>query len=327
MPEFTNPISSHTTLELLANSLEIPAWIQRSIQSGIAPEIEYSQLFGREDELINLLAKRARTLSPDSLTSGTIKLAIDCERFPVDALGDAHACSLEPLVHDLVKARVIKPDLTWHPNFSGKFIQMGDTVDRGPSGVGVYLLFERLQQNDPSKIDRLIGNHEIAHLFGYENAIGAPSLPGFRAKLINDILCGRVLAATVEGDTIYTHAGIDIDLFPEFQDLKPLQIADELNFRLQIAALTQQEIDPIFNQKRGIFWKRAEYGASLASTSFRQVVGHTPQPHGIIALPGLRVKYIDAGRVFAELGYRGFDKEWGRQMMLNTQHDTQWGTT
>lgn len=253
------------------------------------------------------------------------------ERRPVIAVGDNHGCNPQKLREDLAAVGALTPDGKINPNYQGKLLQIGDTVDRGPHSQEIFDYWRNLQRENPDRVVRLMGNHELYHLAGAPNMIRAEPIPGLQQKLREDILAGRIKAAWTEGDVLYTHAGVDLNKFPEYVGKSNKFIADDLNRRLREATAKMSpdtpgqnlEIlnsDPIFatgsardGHRGGIFWARQE----IENSQFRQVVGHTPQPDGIIAEPGRRVKYIDAGRYAGEDGPPEVQRK-ARELMINT---------
>jgi hypothetical protein len=256
-------------------------------------------------------------------------------REKVVAMGDIHGASAENVGQDLRRVGLLARTGRWRNPYNLCFIQTGDVVDRGSQGREVYNLLGKLQSQSDGRLIRLLGNHEQFHLLSIPEHMRAPELPGFREQLMEDILAGRVILAWTEGDVIYSHAGIDLDFYPEYRGRTNPDIVTDLNARLA-AAVQEIQAHPevltgdfarhafardmmakhaIFDSKRSILWTRD----NIENSQFRQVVGHTPQLDGIQAAPGMRVKYIDAGRVFGEEGL--VDPERARSIMTNTVLD------
>ena len=149
-----------------------------------------------------------------------------------------------------------------------------------------------VKSND--KLVRLLGNHDLFHIMGRAEVLRAEPNSQTTKKLYDGVISGRIKAAWVEGNTIYTHAGIDLSFFPEFKDMTPKQIADNLNERLMYGVLNKNYNDKIFDTENGIFWTRG----NLENDKFRQVVGHTVKAKEHTYKDGDRVKYIDTGRIF-----------------------------
>ena len=240
-------------------------------------------------------------------------------REPVLAMGDLHGCNPEILKRDLHRVGLVDIDGKWLNRRDYKFVQMGDLVDRGSHNLEVYDYMRELKLQAGDNLIRLVGNHDLYHIVGHPESIRALPIPGLQSRFLEDILSGQMVCAWSEYDTIYTHAGIDLKFFPEFKDEPPYEIVSQLNLRfrtsiakfavLLIEAKGDQDArdeaesrllksDRIFDIKNGIFWTRS----NISNDQFRQVVGHTPQRSGIRCRPGDRVKYIDAGRIFGELG-------------------------
>lgn len=237
-------------------------------------------------------------------------------------IGDIHGASPNILDEDLRRVGFLDANRRWQNPQNRKLVQVGDLIDRGEHGLAIYDRLADLQEQSKTQLIRLFGNHELYHLAGVAWQIGATKIPGLQERLFRDILSHKVLAAFLEGNTIYTHAGIDLKFFPEFVNIESSVIVSEINRRFfsaverfhkgWVAAKNDPDIiypliksflasDKIFDSENGIFWTRSK----IANDQFQQVVGHTPQRNGIKDNPGDRVKYIDAGRIFGELGNFG----------------------
>lgn len=234
-------------------------------------------------------------------------------------IGDIHGASPEALDDDLRRIGLLGGNRRWQNPQNRYLVQVGDLIDRGERGLEIYDRIHELQEQSEGRLIRLFGNHELYHLAGVPWQISARAIPGLQERLFRDILSGKVAAAFSEGNTIYTHAGIDLNFFPEFKGMETKQIVSELNRRFLVAVQKFHEAwtnagedgdrrykaskeflnsDPIFDPHNGIFWTRS----NIANDQFQQVVGHTPQKQGIQDNPGDRVKYVDVGRIFGELG-------------------------
>lgn len=255
-------------------------------------------------------------------------------RKEVVAVGDNHGCDPVLLKDDLAAAGVVDAAGKFNPAYPGVIVQIGDTVDRGRYSMEIFEYWRELQKQAPDQVVRLLGNHELYHLMGVPGLIRAGAIPGLQDALIDDIKSGKIAAAWAEGDVLYIHAGLDLDLYPEYMG-KPLDfIVKDLNKRLVEAVDKIDRADPYANidllrndalfsagpagngYGGGIFWARQP----IENTQFRQVVGHTPQKDGIKADPGLRVKYIDANRMRSERS-PGEEGENARELMFNTEFD------
>lgn len=248
-------------------------------------------------------------------------------------IGDIHGASPADLDDDLRRVGFLNANRQWQNPHDRYLVQVGDLVDRGEHGLALYDRIAELQSQSEGRLIRLLGNHELYHLSGTPWQIGAKDIPGLQERLFRDILDRKVEAAYCERNTIYTHAGIDLKFFPELVGKEPEAICAILNRRFRDAVakfhsaweragndiqlksrLSAEflESDRIFDSSRGIFWTRGK----IANDQFQQVVGHTPQSKGIRDNPGDRVKYVDVGRIFGELGH--FDLVSSRALGANS---------
>jgi len=235
-------------------------------------------------------------------------------------IGDIHGASPEGLDEDLRRVGLLDNQRRWQNPQNRYLVQVGDLIDRGEHGLEIYDRIAELQTQAQGRLIRLFGNHEQFHLAGIPGQIRAAPIPGLQERLFRDVISRNVVAAFSEGNTIYTHAGIDLKFFPEFVGMAAKEIVATLNERFVNAVRafhtawqsagadhelsfkvteTFLESDPIFDTHNGIFWTRSR----IANDQFQQVVGHTPQESGIRDDPGDRVKYVDVGRIFGELGH------------------------
>jgi len=213
-------------------------------------------------------------------------------------IGDLHACDPKLLLEDLVQAGILSEDGNWV--FDGFVVQMGDIIDRGSFFEEIRDLMDSIQQLSEGRLIRLIGNHDLYHAHNEGRSLypADPRTRETKEYFYDAILERRLIAAWGERDIIYTHAGIDLDFFPEYSGESNRFIIDDLNNRLFNAAVSNDFLsDRIFDIERGIFWTRN----NIENSQFRQRVGHTPQRDGITVKPGDRVGYVDGGRVFAEV--------------------------
>jgi hypothetical protein len=247
---------------------------------------------------------------------------------PTVALGDNHGCNVDNLFDDLRRVGALLSDMRIDPEFPGILIQVGDTVHRGAYSLEVFNFWRELQVLNPNRVVRLLGNHELYELVGCPQAINSEPVEGLQSMLIDDIMSGNIRAAWYERDVLYSHAGLDLGLFPEYRGRALEEITLDLNQRL--LALTNLidpslgfqnlellDQDPIFSAGPrgngyggGIFWARHD----ISNHEFRQVVGHTPQKDGIRESKDGRVKYIDVFRYAFEEKL----PEVGRQLALNS---------
>lgn len=219
------------------------------------------------------------------------------ERIPVIGIGDLHGENPEILAGDLMKAGITK-DGVWQAT-DKTVVQIGDVTDRGESSRQLITVLDNLQKQAKAKggeFVRILGNHDLFHIMGKAEQLGGKSDEIITAKLREAVERGDIVAAWAEGDTIYTHAGIDLNFFDEYatETLTPKQIADSLNTILKNAVKNNDFGSKIFDTKNGIFWTRGDIENDL----FRQVVGHTVKSKEHTYKNGDRVKYIDTGRIF-----------------------------
>jgi hypothetical protein len=257
----------------------------------------------------------------------------------VVAVGDNHGCNPQFLKDDLAAHGVLDLNGRFNPAYTGVVLQIGDTVDRGQYSREIYDFWRELQTQAPNQVIRLVGNHELYHIIGFPGIINASEIPGLQVDLIDDIKAGKLIVAWYERDVLYTHAGVDLTLFPEYSGRSLEFIANDLNRRLveMVNKIDLSdpyhnypllETDPVFSSgpygngyMGGVFWARQP----IENDQFRQVVGHTPQKDGIKADPGMRVKYIDANRARAE-HKPGEEGENAREFMMNSiWHDRKSG--
>jgi hypothetical protein len=298
--------------------------------------------FWRQPGDHDLFPEKLRLAEAESSWSAVLDLFSDTHRAPtpgrerVAAMGDIHGASPDEVRADLRRLGFLDRYGHWRNRYDIYFIQTGDVIDRGSRGREVYDLLGELQSQAGGHMIRLLGNHEEFHLLAIPEHLRAPKLPGFREQLIDDVLSGRLVLAWTEGDVIYSHAGIDLNFYPEYRGRSNADIVTDLNARLVAAVqeiqTAREEIwadgfkrhafaqhlmaqHTIFDPDHGILWTRGD----IENEQFRQVVGHTPQLDGIKATPGMRVKYIDAGRVFGEQGM--VDPDRARSVMTNTAID------
>lgn len=266
-----------------------------------------------------------------SLEGLSFSSAIFRPRIAVAGVGDNHGCQPRPLMRDLMEIGVVKVSGLFSkryfvsPDYPGVVVQIGDAVDVGAHSNQVYKLWRSLQESSPSQVIRLVGNHELAQLIGnlgYASRFQPDAW--LQQQILKDVLSGKITAAWSEGDTLYTHAGLDLRYFPEYRGRDLQSIVEHLNRRLvafakQVRAddpesnLWLSQFDAIFDTTHGIFWARHVE----ENNQFRQVVGHTPHEDGIICTPGSRVKFIDAMRVDPETG-EDRNVPHAREIMQNT---------
>ena len=213
------------------------------------------------------------------------------ERIPVIGIGDLHGENPADLKSDMVEAGIIDTNGKWKTK--NTVVQIGDVTDRGKYSNELIDFLDEVQAGSNGNLVRVLGNHDLFHVMGQAPRIGATPDQNLTDKLKALVEQDKIVAAWSEGDVIYTHAGIDLNAFPEFKGMAVDKIVANLNERLKNAVTSNNYNDPIFNDN-GIFWTRG----NIENDQFRQVVGHTVQKEGVKHKPGQRVTYIDTGRIF-----------------------------
>ncbi len=236
---------------------------------------------------------------------------------PLMVLSDAHGF-YHSLSAVLIHAGLINPELIW----TGKnsvLIQMGDIIDRGQDHKAIDMLLDLLQaqaKKEKGQVIRLLGNHELEILRKNYFVTSMPywEIEPFRAKLIGDILCGKIQAAWAGRGYLFTHAGCCDALFNVLKKDLPAKptaqsCAKLLNEILLESVKKDDFTNPIFyisqtrggiNPFAGIFW--ADINELLESHStcpFKQIVGHTMVPKILIS-KDKKITCVDVGmpRVF-----------------------------
>ena len=152
----------------------------------------------------------------------------------VVGVGDLHATTKFQSVFDdinssfadpIIKGNPSKPSTwSWNPSTSkGRtVVVLGDSIDRGTAYNTWRTTLNRLSEEAArvgDKVERVLGNHELAYLSG-DNIKGTPITPdkvraSIRRGIIEDIQAGRVKAAVGADGKLFTHAGVSKGVFPE----------------------------------------------------------------------------------------------------------------
>jgi hypothetical protein len=242
------------------------------------------------------------------------------------ALGDLHGTRNFKAVFDDINGAYDKPVIKGNPSkpetwsWVGEkqtIATLGDVVDRGPAFETWRTLLNRLDTEANAtggKVQRLVGNHELAYLSG--DAISGVKVPDATRSLMKkalkeDVLSGRVKAAVAEDGVLFTHAGVSLDVFPEYAGKTAQFVADDLNAKFLRAVKNDNYGDKMFAKGRvekghslsyneraqgGIFWLRPqEAPPSALDLGFTQVVGHNPGP-GVRQLWGKNFIEVDVAR-------------------------------
>jgi len=241
-------------------------------------------------------------------------------RGEVIVVGDIHG-ELDGLLEILLYAGLMDSNACWSGH-GRVLVQLGDVVDRGPSGLESYDLLAKLQREailSGGRVVRLLGNHEFEILKGnfYLTNILPAKVAQFRQRLIEDIFAGRIKAAYAAKGYLFTHAGltgpIQDAVSKETGGKADVQeFASIINKLLVKAVETGNYSHPIFNIGRsrggrnkygGIFWgDMRELFECDSSYHIKQVIGHTPVQK-ITFSHNRRLIAVDVG-IFRDYGGR-----------------------
>ena len=142
---------------------------------------------------------------------------------------------------------------------------------------------------------RVLGNHELA-ISSDDQISGYPHVDTERAvlkpEIYDDVITGRAVAAVSADNSLVTHAGVSLGVFPEFRGETPDTVAADLNGQLVDATTSGDYDSKLFAKGRveqghslsyneanqgGIFWLRPqEATATQLDLGFTQIVGHNP---------------------------------------------------
>lgn len=215
------------------------------------------------------------------------------------AVGDVHG-RLEPFVNMLRHAGLVNTYSDWCGG-NAQFLQIGDTVDRGPHSLQVDDILDRLQVQAAKvggEVIRLIGNHELEVILGNFDISQIPPerLEMLQQKLIAQVADNKIRAAYAYKGFLFTHAGVSRRLMQIFdthlEDLSAANLALLINFIFKESIEHKFYKHPIFNisvrrsgtsRFGGIFWEDlTDLIQSYRQSPVWQVVGHTPIDHIVI---------------------------------------------
>lgn len=158
-------------------------------------------------------------------------------------------------------------------------IQIGDGID-GRRYAGDLATLQLILE----VFDRfLVGNHEAAYLRGGPRFAGQPFVVELEAALEAAAARGRIVAAHVEADVLFTHAGVD----PRILGLKRAAGAAGRLERVwgQWLGARRNSPRPLFaieaarggaSPYGGILWQDWRSLLAAPRTHYRQVMGHSP---------------------------------------------------
>jgi len=188
-------------------------------------------------------------------------------------ISDAHGCP--ELIQNALRHGGFEPGVD-------AFVYAGDLLDRGPDGKGCIAIVERYAT------EVLLGNHDVAAVFGLDVFPQDPGSPAFGPFLAGKVLSSErsrawKAATCVEG-VLITHAGVSEEYQETFLvDCRsdPVRLAERLNdgFRDLVArkSLIRDWDDHPLLGGLGPFWFRPWPFSYLRPLSgCIQVAGHTP---------------------------------------------------
>jgi hypothetical protein len=234
------------------------------------------------------------------------------------ALGDIHG-DVEQLRAALVMAELVDRDtLHWIGGPNDKLVQVGDMLDRGPHDKAVLDAMMRWQREATaagSEMVVLMGNHELMNIRGEDHYVHKEATAsyggksGHRRAFAPDGEYGafvRGLPLThVDMGTLFVHAG----LLPEYarRGLDAIETAAKEEIRRGDEGGRRHARDDVLGVDGPVWTRRlvhrAEHGdCRLVRETLdvlkleRIVVGHTPQPSGVVAdLCDSRLLVVDVG--------------------------------
>ena len=157
------------------------------------------------------------------------------------------------------------------------FVFAGDAVDRGPDAEGCLRLVERYAT------EVLLGNHDLAALFGFHVFPQNPESLSFRPLLLERALSGQWKAATSVEGVLVTHAGVSKDYERMFEDecaSDPARLAERFNATFRALVEWRDTLHRWYDDALlgdcGPFWFRPRpYSDLLPLLSCVQIAGHT----------------------------------------------------
>lgn len=222
------------------------------------------------------------------------------------AIGDLHG-DIENAELLLRQAKLVDERGEWIAG-GDTLVQMGDMLDRGPHGVAIMDLFDRVAESATragGEVVQLLGNHELMNLQGDRkfvaaqlvNAVGG--LERWRDAFSPSGEVGRRLldkpVLVVRNHTLFVHAGIlaldakrpfdeinhqIVELLRARQFQHPLLLNDgPLWTRTLIYSAQKGDCRPVHNSLSAMNTARAARGET---TIRRIVIGHTIQPQGVM---------------------------------------------
>lgn len=193
-------------------------------------------------------------------------------------ISDAHGCP--EVIQNALRHGGFEPGVD-------AFVYAGDLLDRGPDAEGCIAIVERYAT------EVLLGNHDVAALFGLEVSPQDPNSPALGAllaekALVSDKARAWKAATCVEG-VLITHAGLS----EEYEEMflvdccsDPTKLADRLNEEFRGLVAERCHIrdwgDHYLLDGLGPFWFRPwPYSFLRPLSGCAQVVGHTPPTEGL----------------------------------------------
>lgn len=172
-------------------------------------------------------------------------------------------------------------------------VQLGDIIDRGRYYSQLRDIFNKgyeqaIKSGKGGQVIRLLGNHELAYLTGQKihgiDYSNAKLVAEIRKGIIDDILGSKAKASFAYDNQLFTHAGLNVDKYPEYRGMSPNDVSKILNDKLIDAVKRNDYSDKIFDSqireggksdKGGIFWARPDEGNF--NLGYKQFYGHTPE--------------------------------------------------
>jgi hypothetical protein len=151
----------------------------------------------------------------------------------VAGVGDLHATTKFQSVFDDINSSFAEPVIKGNPNKPSTWswnpvtskgrtiVVLGDSIDRGSAYTIWRTTLNRLSDEAAragDKLERLLGNHELAYLS--DDAIKGVTYTdkgraAIKQAILDDIASGKVKAAVGADGKLFTHAGVSRGVFPE----------------------------------------------------------------------------------------------------------------